>query len=95
MLYCRLKDKKAAIGYTYEDSTEGGKDEDSEESESGEEEDIETFDLGGQPFNLATALRPEANKFTGIPAKTSQNTRPTDQLIFASLCLHSLRSSTS
>ena len=40
----RLKDKKAAIGYTYDDSTETGKDEEEEESES--EDDIETFDLG-------------------------------------------------
>ncbi|XP_052766809.1 CLK4-associating serine/arginine rich protein-like [Mya arenaria] len=41
----KLKDKKAAIGYTYDDSTEGpSKDKGSDESES-EEEDIETFDL--------------------------------------------------
>lgn len=72
MLYCRLKDKKAAIGYTYEDSTEGGKDDGSEESESGEEEDIETFDLGGQPLSLATGLMPEANKFTSRPIPKMQ-----------------------
>ncbi|XP_053399978.1 CLK4-associating serine/arginine rich protein-like isoform X2 [Mercenaria mercenaria] len=42
----KLRDKKAAIGYTYEDSTEGKKEEEeSEESESEEEEDIETLDL--------------------------------------------------
>jgi len=43
----RLKDKKAAIGYTYEDSSEGQKDGNQSGSEEEEEEDdIETFDLG-------------------------------------------------
>ena len=48
----RNADKKAAIGYVYEDSTPVGdkekqKDDDKEESEeSEEEEDIETVDLG-------------------------------------------------
>lgn len=41
----KTKDKKAAIGYTYEDSTDGKKkEEDSDESDS-EEEDVETLDL--------------------------------------------------
>ncbi|XP_060554754.1 CLK4-associating serine/arginine rich protein-like [Ruditapes philippinarum] len=42
----KLRDKKAAIGYTYDDSTEDKQNEDdSEDSESEEEEDIETLDL--------------------------------------------------
>ena len=42
---CRNADKKAAIGFVYEDSTPANKDED-EENEEDSEEDIETADLG-------------------------------------------------
>ena len=46
----RLKDKKAAIGFTYEDSTPvddmNGKKSDEEESEEESDEDVETLDLG-------------------------------------------------
>lgn len=47
VVYFRLRDKKAAIGYTYEDSTEEKPNEEEiEDSESEEDEDIETLDLG-------------------------------------------------
>ena len=49
----RLKDKKAAIGFTYEDSTpgdktekKGGDDDDSDDSDEESDEDVETVDLG-------------------------------------------------
>ena len=41
----RLKDKKAAIGYVYEDSTKEQEEEEEEDSDDSEE-DIETLDLG-------------------------------------------------
>ena len=45
--YFRLSDKKAAIGYTYEDSTPAvEKKEEEEESEEDSDLDVETVDLG-------------------------------------------------
>ena len=48
-----MKDKKAAIGFTYEDSTpgdktekKGGDDDDSDDSDEESDEDVETVDLG-------------------------------------------------
>ena len=46
----RLKDKKAAIGFTYEDSTPGDKkdkdDDDDDDSDEESDDDVETIDLG-------------------------------------------------
>lgn len=45
--YFRLSDKKAAIGYTYEDSTPAvEKKEEEEESDEDSDLDVETVDLG-------------------------------------------------
>lgn len=47
--YYRLKDKKAAIGFTYEDSTPGdgkGANKSDDDSDEDSDEDVETVDLG-------------------------------------------------
>ena len=51
--YFRLSDKKAAIGYTYEDSTPAvEKKEEEEESDEDSDLDVETVDLGNSKAEL-------------------------------------------